>query len=316
MPSRNIGVVLITAFFLVTLLFIVLYSISDQAREPDTPSISSGSDSAPEAPHGEDGQPPETEVEPTPDPPGGYEQGDTENGPAEDPDDDPGEDPAEDPAAETPSGDRKVAYLTFDDGPIRDITDEILDVLLREEIKATFFILPSQGVDDLFKRIIDEGHEVGNHSYTHVYSKLYESGADEFRSDVRRAHDFIKDNFGYTMTSFRFPGGFMRAGDGFNSRHDIIKELGYRHIHWIVDPQDWKRSSSASDIRKEVLDQIKALGREQREHAVILLHDYVHSQATVAALPGIIADLREQGYEFDIVRNYPANLRTGFGSRT
>ena len=106
----------------------------------------------------------------------------------------------------------------------------------------------------------------------------------------------------------------MRAGDGFSSRHDVVKELGYRHIHWIVDPQDWRRSATASDITKNVLDQVKALGREQRDHIIILLHDYVYSQATLEALPGIIEGLRELDYEFDIVRNYPANLRTGWSS--
>jgi len=241
----------------------------------------------------------------TPNPPGEYIQGD----PTEDPGDDQSNDTTEDPAAAPPSDNGKVAYLTFDDGPTPGITSGILDILLQENIQATFFILPAEGRDDLFQRIIDEGHEVGNHSNTHTYRTLYQRGIDEFTQEIRRAHRFMEDNFNYTMVSFRFPGGIWEAGDGLNARIDAINALGYRHYQWHVDPGDWRRNKSASDITRDVLDYTAG-----REHVIILLHDYVHSQATLEALPAIIQGLRDQGYTFDKVKNFPANLRTGLSS--
>jgi peptidoglycan/xylan/chitin deacetylase (PgdA/CDA1 family) len=309
-PARSLGIALIAAFILVTLLFIILYVSSDQSRNPESAGISSNSEpsgigegsqnSDPQLP-GQEEPPVDPEADLTPNPPGEYLQGD--------PLEEPLEEPAEEPADVPPADDRKVAYLTFDDGPTPDITPGILDILLQENIQATFFVLPSEGRDDLFQRIIDEGHEIGNHSYTHIYRTLYQRGIDEFRQEVQRAHRFMEDNFNYTMVSFRFPGGIWEAGDGLNARIDAVQALGYRHYQWHVDPSDWRRNKSASDITRDVLEHTAG-----REHVIILLHDYVHSHATLEALPAIIRGLRDQGYTFDTVKNFPANLRTGLSS--
>jgi len=310
------------AFSLVTLMFVILYIASDQYQgrgQPDPgsngdalisgdPSGNSGSQQP-----GEETTPDDPGTEQTPDPPSEYEPGEQghnpDNDPGNNPGNNPGEDPTGDPADTPPVVDGKVAYLTFDDGPERDITPGILDILKAEGIKATFFVLPYQGVDDLYQRIIDEGHEVGNHSYSHVYDRLYDRTVDDFRRDVRRAHDFMEENFNYTMTSFRFPGCVWRAGSGLSARIDVVREFGYRHYQWHVDPEDWRRSKSAADITKDILDYTAG-----REHVIILLHDYVHSHATLEALPGIIKGLREQGYTFSTVNTFPANLRTGLSN--
>ncbi|MCL2663160.1 MAG: polysaccharide deacetylase family protein [Oscillospiraceae bacterium] len=197
----------------------------------------------------------------------------------------------------------RVAYLTFDDGPDRDITPGILDILLEEDIRATFFVLPYQGLDDLYQRIIDEGHEIGNHSFSHVYERLYERDASRFRDDILRARNFIFDNFEYTTTSFRFPGGQQRAGNGLNARLEALREFGYRHFHWHVDPDDWRVGRTAAEVRASVREQATNHVRNDREHVIILMHD--RYQRTLDALPGIISDLRELGFEFDIVRNMP-----------
>ena len=308
-PKRSLGIVLIVAFFLVTMLFMIFYVASDQFRNSgsagigsngETSSIDDGANNSDPQQPGQEGllaypdADPSLNTELTPDPPGEYIQGGAT------------EDPAEDIADVQLSGTGKVTYLTFDDGPTPDITPGILDILLQENIRATFFILPVEGHDELFQRIIDEGHEIGNHSYTHVYRNLYQKGIDEFRRDVNRSHRFMEDNFNYTMVSFRFPGGTWEAGDGLNARVDAIKALGYRHYQWHVDPGDWRRNKSAADITRDVLDYTSG-----REHVIILLHDYMHSQATLEALPAIIQGLRDQGYTFDTVKNFPANLRTG-----
>jgi peptidoglycan/xylan/chitin deacetylase (PgdA/CDA1 family) len=197
-----------------------------------------------------------------------------------------------------------VAYITIDDGPSREVTPGILDLLQQEGIKATFFVLPHDGMRDLYRRIIDEGHEIGNHSYTHVYSKLYNSkDIDAFKDDVQLAQGFILDNFGYSTTSFRFPGGAMgRKSSIIEPRREFIEELGYRDFDWNVETGDSnpkKTDKSPEALAQRVLDNTR-----NREQLIVLMHDTKSKLTTLEALPLIIAGLREQGYSFDILQNY------------
>jgi len=198
----------------------------------------------------------------------------------------------------------KIAYITIDDGPSREITPGILDVLMQEGVKATFFVLPHSGVDDIYRRIIEEGHEVGNHSYSHVYSELYKSSDVEvFREDILLAQAFIFDNYGYLMTTFRFPGGAMsRKSSIIIPRREILAEMGYQDFDWNVDTGDTRSSKydkSAVALTSNVLDNTR--GREQ---LIVLMHDTKNKTTTLEALPFIITGLREQGYSFDVLRNY------------
>jgi len=197
----------------------------------------------------------------------------------------------------------KVAYLTFDDGPARSITPGVLDVLAEEGIVATFFILPRDEVDDIFMRIIDEGHEIANHSYSHNYNRLYSGGIEAFTNDILRAHDFILDNFGYTMSIFRFPGGSMSwRADTVAARIEVLEELGYRHFDWHVDSGD---ASGDPDKSAPALTRRVLTGTNDIDHVIILMHDHRWRESTLEALPDIIRGLREQGYSFDIMRNFP-----------
>ena len=206
-----------------------------------------------------------------------------------------------------PSAPERVAYLTFDDGPYREITPDILDLLRQEEILATFFVLPHKTVDDIFRRIIREGHELGNHSYSHNYDILYRGNLDDFRQEVVMAHEFILNNFGYEMTSFRFPGGpFGHDESVFEERRTIIAELGYRDFAWHVDSNDWRpnvRHITSAELAERVLNDVDAL--EDDEHVIILFHDVFWSPRLLDALPIIISGLRERGFTFDVTRNFP-----------
>ena len=198
----------------------------------------------------------------------------------------------------------KVAYLTIDDGPSRNITTGILDILQQEGIKATFFVLPYRDVEDIYWRIIDEGHEIGNHTYSHSYPKLYNPGSIEFfREDVIKAHDYIYGNYGYYMTSFRFPGGAMGRSSGIiGPRREFLAELGYTDFDWHVDSGDANSNmhdKSAQSLTRNVLEKTRG-----REKLIVLMHDTQGKTTTLEALPYIIAGLREQGYSFDILRNY------------
>ena len=198
---------------------------------------------------------------------------------------------------------KKMAYITIDDGPSRTVTPGILDILKTEGIKATFFVLPHSGVDDIYQRIVDEGHEIGNHSASHQYAKLYRSGLDSFTEDVMAAREFIYENFGYYSVSFRFPGGAMsHSNSTIEPRREILKELGYKDYDWNTDTGDANsnvKDKSAANLAGNILRNTR--GREQ---IVVLMHDSGGRRTSLEALPIIIKGLREQGYAFDIIRHY------------
>ena len=198
----------------------------------------------------------------------------------------------------------KVAYITIDDGPSREVTPGILDLLKQEGIKATFFVLPHSGVSDIYRRIIDEGHEMGNHSYSHVYSKLYNAkDIDAFKDDALLAREFIFENFGYLTTSYRFPGGAMSWKKSIiEPRREFLDELGYKDFDWNVETGDSStkyKDKSAEALAARVLDNTR-----NRDKLIVLMHDTKSKATTLEALPIIITGLRAQGYTFDVLQNY------------
>jgi len=198
----------------------------------------------------------------------------------------------------------KTAYLTFDDGPSQAVTPGILDLLSEEGIKATFFVLPRIDVDDIFMRIINEGHEIGNHSYSHNFRRLYNSGIDSFRNDLIRMHDHLYDNYGYTTNIYRFPGGSMSwRSDTIRERIEVLEELGYIYFDWHIDSRD--AHSAQTDLSPETLAANVLDYTNDSDHIIILMHDFRYRQTSLEALPIIITGLREMGYKFDIISNYP-----------
>jgi peptidoglycan/xylan/chitin deacetylase (PgdA/CDA1 family) len=203
--------------------------------------------------------------------------------------------------------DQKTAYITIDDGPSRDITPKMLDTLNKYGVKATFFVLPKSGVDDLYQRIIDEGHALGNHSYSHDITYLYASTAN-FKKDVLKARDFILDRFGYTTTVFRFPGGTMgHSKTSVAARADILSGLGYTYFDWNVSTADTdpnlKTYGSTETIVTMLVNNVLNNARGTKK-LVVLMHDSAGKKYTALALPRIIEGLQEQGYVFDALTNY------------
>jgi len=197
----------------------------------------------------------------------------------------------------------RIAYLTFDDGPTAALTPQVLDILLEHNIRATFFVLPNSGVDHLFERIIAEGHALGNHSYTHDFSRLYANdGGVFFRNDTIRMHEFLYNNFGYETNLYRFPGGSMSwSRTAVDLRRSILEELGYVYFDWHVSSADTDTSPAGRDPNVLAGNILNNTGG--REQLVVLMHD-TWNQAVVEALPMIINGLREQGYGFDTLRNF------------
>ena len=198
----------------------------------------------------------------------------------------------------------KIAYLTFDDG-VSKYTNEILDILARYNVKATFFPNWRPGITDYkekYKRMVDEGHAIGNHTYSHEYKDVY-STLDGFKSEITKLNDKIEELTGYTPTIFRFPGGSNNTVHK-NYNTNIIQpaisaltDMGMEYYDWNIDSGDAASSKGASKdtIVKNVLS-----GATMNK-AVILMHDTNTKGTTVAALPEIIEGLMEKGYTFGVL---------------
>jgi len=195
---------------------------------------------------------------------------------------------------------KKVAYLTFDDGPSKN-TIKILDTLKKYNIKATFFV---NGREDefsfkVYERIIKEGHTLGNHTYSHDYSYVY-SNMNNFIEDFDKLQNLIKSNYNYEMKIARFPGGSnntISENYHYNIMADLSKFLivgGYTYFDWNIDSNDATAIAPSRDyIINSVLENSK-----DTNSAIILMHDNIMKTTTVEALPYIIDGLVSQGYEF------------------
>ena len=190
---------------------------------------------------------------------------------------------------------KRVVYLTFDDGS-SPRTTEILDLLKEYNIKATFFIVSSDkpANTELLKRIQSEGHSIGVHSASHDYKKIYKS-VDAFLQDFESCLNYIKDTTGDSPRIFRFPGGSVNS---YNKEicKDLVEEMtrrGYTYFDWNVSSGDAAKGYTEESIYKNVMD-----GCKSHDVSVVLMHDSQPKKATVAALKRIIPDLLELGYTF------------------
>ena len=185
----------------------------------------------------------------------------------------------------------KIAYLTFDDGPY-ELTYQVLDTLKTNNIRATFFVLGKDGVEDRYKRIVNEGHTLANHTYYHNIGKgLYDS-ADSFIQQVDKLEKYLYDITGYKTTLVRFPGGSATAK---GLKDDIIKELhnrGYNYVDWTSETGD---GSSKKLAEKDTWAWYQDTTRD-KNIIVLLMHDYNYS--TFNNLQRIIDDLKNRGFIF------------------
>ena len=199
--------------------------------------------------------------------------------------------------ARQPDG-RHVCYLTFDDGP-SDNTLEILEILRKYGIKATFFVIESEKFDYI-KNINDAGHTVGLHSATHNYSKIY-SGINEYFNDLNHLADRVEQTIGKRPTVMRFPGGSSNqvsrkyCGGIMTKLVSMVGEKGYSYFDWNVSSGDAQSAApSYTYIRNNVLN-----GAADKNSACVLMHDSADKTTTVKALPEIIEGLMKMGYSFE-----------------
>ncbi len=182
--------------------------------------------------------------------------------------------------------DDKKICLTFDEGYENGYTPQILDTLKQKKIKAIFFVtydFASQN-PDLVKRMIDEGHIVGNHSYHH-YS-MDEVSDDVAKEEVTYLHEYVKDKFNYTMSYFRFPKG------EFSERSlQLIKDLNYTSVFWSFAYADWD-----PDNQTEENQAFTHICESTHPGAILLLHAVSKTNADI--LGKVIDDIQKQGYTF------------------
>lgn len=196
--------------------------------------------------------------------------------------------------------DKKRVFLTFDDGPSKNVTPMVLDTLKQENIKATFFLLGSRVElePEMAKREYNEGHYLASHGYSHVYSQIYaspQSVLDEYNKSVVAIRNAIGVQE-YEPHLFRFPGGY--AGGKYASikkeAAQLLDQNGILHV-------DWNALTSDAAGAKTTDEFIAELDKTVPKHnsVVVLMHDAGNKTATAEALPTIIKYFRERGFEFE-----------------
>lgn len=177
-------------------------------------------------------------------------------------------------------GDKGKIALTFDDGPDPTHTTQLLEGLAKRKVKASFFITGenAENYPDLVKRMYEEGHLIGNHTYSHM--QLTKSNREAFKAELVRTNEIIKEITGEEVVFVRPPYGSWDKS--------FEEELNMFPVLWTVDPLDWCSSDVACVISK-VIPKVK-------ENSIILMHDEYAS--TVTAALQIVDELQKQGYEF------------------
>lgn len=189
-------------------------------------------------------------------------------------------------------GDTHYVYLTFNSVP-GDNTNEILDVLKKYKVKATFFVVGSEedGVSDIYQRIVDEGHTLGMHSYSNKYSLIY-SSTDAFKKDYQQLSDYLYELTGKRSVYYRFPGGSGNEISNVNMAEfvHILNQENITYYDWNVSAGDAANGYTTQTILDNVLG-----GISKYKTSVVLMHDSENKSTTVEALGTLIESLQNEG---------------------
>lgn len=183
-----------------------------------------------------------------------------------------------------------VIYLTFDEGYEYGCSNEILDVLKEKGVKAVFFITQSYAKNnpDLVRRMIDEGHKLGNHSVTHPSQGLPSQTIEQQKEEIMGCHNYIKDNFGYEMNLFRYP-----AGKFSEQSLAIVNNCNYKSLFWSFAYLDYDVNNQPNEA-----ESLQKLVDRLHPGAIYLLH--AESVTNTHILGSLIDKGREMGYSFEV----------------
>lgn len=224
------------------------------------------------------------------------------------------------PAAEaktaSPKG-KRVAYLTFDDGPNSDYTERILDILRKKKVKATFMVV-GKNVNlnpGILQRILADGHGLVNHTYSHDYNIVYRS-PETFVADLDENNKIIAKYTGKPVMLFRAPGGPDKLNQSFINK---LRERGYISVGWNISAVDSDPNGvTQSQVYNNIVSGLERVERLKLT-PIILMHDgtqlattearpgtalaaYIQNrEATIGALPAVIDHFRSKGYTFVVV---------------
>ena len=179
---------------------------------------------------------------------------------------------------------RRVVALTYDDGPHAKLTPQLLDILKRENVRATFFVLGSlvEAYPQIVQRMAADGHEVANHTWDHP--RLPSLSAEKLDRQIRETTAIIEKNTGQKVTIMRPTYGLYNE----RVKNDLLEKYRLDMILWSVDPNDWKKPGANTVARRLI--------EGAHPGAILLAHD-IHP-GTIQATPKAIAGLKAKGYEF------------------
>lgn len=209
------------------------------------------------------------------------------------------------------TGQEKTVFLTFDDGPSPN-TKYILDILKEKGVHATFFIkgdmLNNTSAQEYLKRTINEGHAIGNHSYTHSLRQLYPNNKldiDTFMKEFDKTNNILKEILGseFNCKILRMPGGYMSRkyynDPNLPSFNNILNERGIISIDW----NSMNGDSEGKDYSvQQLIDNVKN-GTEGYKQSILLMHDTYGKESTVESLPYIIDNFKENGFSFKVIKS-------------
>lgn len=188
----------------------------------------------------------------------------------------------------------KKVYLTFDDGPSK-FTPELLDILKEYDVKVTFFVIGKTDEHSLnmYKRIVEEGHTLAMHSYSHNYAQIYKS-VKAFEKDFTKIRNLLYDTTGYMPNLYRFPGGSLNvvAKGKIQQFIKFLKKEKVVYFDWNVVNGDGMSNSVTKEMSYESV--ISGIG--ERKVSVVLMHDTDRKEGTIKSVEDIIKTLIDDGY--------------------
>ncbi len=201
----------------------------------------------------------------------------------------------------------KIVFLTFDDGPNHSTSIQILDILKKHEVPATFFVIGNLVGDapETIKREIEEGHAVAIHSYTHNYNKLYpgrRANAEVVVGEFTKTREAIREvlGAGYNTSCWRYPGGHM----SWKNMEPADEGLAKEGVHWV----DWNSLTGDAEPENRRPKNVDAMVRMATSPissgvkvSVMLAHDAEGKDLTVQSLPQIIKAYKDAGYTFGVI---------------
>ena len=189
---------------------------------------------------------------------------------------------------------QKKVYLTFDDGP-SDHTDEILDILKKNKVRATFFVVgkETEHAKKMYRRIILEGHTLGMHSYSHNYDQIYAS-VEAFSKDLMKLQKYLYDLTEVKSYIYRFPGGSSNhcAGD-IKPYIRYVNQKGILYFDWNALNEDAINFNASSyELNQKILKDVR-----RQKTSIVLMHDLHETKNTVKGLDSLIKTLKKEGYQ-------------------